>query len=94
MKCSSFLLKINLFLLVSLVLNPGDFSNEIYISFDEGLEVRSVFLDISEAFDKVCHDGIIFKLTQNDILGNLLNLLRNFLNDRKQRVVLNGKFST
>ena len=39
------------------------------------------------------HDGIIFKLTQNDISGNLLNLLRDFLNERKQRVVLNGQFS-
>ena len=40
------------------------------------------------------HDGIIFKLTQNDISGNLLNLLHHFLNKRKQRVVLNGQFST
>ena len=40
------------------------------------------------------HDGIIFKLTQNGISGNLLNLLRGFLNERKQRVVLNGQFST
>ena len=40
------------------------------------------------------HDGIIFKQTQNDISGNLLNLLRHFLNKRKQRVVLNGQFST
>ena len=68
--------------------------DEIYSSLDEGLEVRSVFLDISKAFDKVWHDGIILKLTQNDISGNLLNLLRDFLNDRKQRVVLNGQFST
>ena len=81
---------------------PGDscinqllsITHEIYSSFDEGLEVRSVFLDISKAFDKVWHDGIIFKLTQNGISGNLLNLLRNFLHDRKQRVVLNGQFST
>ena len=42
-------------------------THEIYSSFDEGLEVRSVFLDISKAFDKVRHDGIIFKLTQNGI---------------------------
>ena len=28
-------------------------------------EVRGVFLDILKAFDKVWHDGIIFKLTQN-----------------------------
>ena len=40
---------------------PGDFcinqllsiTHEIYKSFDDGLEVRSVFLDISKAFDKV-----------------------------------------
>ena len=76
---------------------PGDscvnqllsITHEIYKSFDEGLEVRSVFLDISKAFDKVWHDGIIYKLTRNGITGNLLNLLRDFLSDRKQRVVLN-----
>ena len=69
-------------------------THEIYSSFDEGLEVRSIFLDIAKAFDKVWHDGIIFKLTQNGISGNLLNLLRDFLNERKQRVILNGQFST
>ena len=34
----------------------------IYSSFDEGLKVRSVFLDILKAFGKVWHDGIISKL--------------------------------
>ena len=80
---------------------PGDscinqllsITHEIYSYFDEGLEVRSGFLAISKAFDKMWHDGIIFKLTQNSISGNLLNLLRDFLNDRKQGVVLNGQFS-
>ena len=62
---------------------------ETYSSFDEGLEVRSVFLDISKAFGKVWHDGIIFKLTQHGISGNLLNLLRYFLHERNQQVVLN-----
>ena len=37
-------------------------THEIYSSFDDGFEVRSVFLDISKAFDKVWHEGIIFKL--------------------------------
>ena len=67
---------------------------EIYKAFDVGLKVRSIFLDISKAFDKVWHDGINYKLTQNGILGNLLNLLEDFLKERKQCVVLNGKVST
>ena len=37
---------------------------------------------------------MIFKLEQNDIFGDLLNILIDFItNDRKQRVVLNGQFS-
>ena len=64
--------------------------HEICQSFNEGFDVRSVFLDISKAFDKVWQDGIIFKLKQNGISGNLLNLLSNFLRNRKQGVVLNG----
>ena len=67
---------------------------EIHKSFEVGLEVRSVFLDISKAFDKVWHDGIIYKLTQNGISGNLLNLLGDFLKEIKQCVVLNGQVST
>ena len=69
-------------------------THEIYKSFDDGLEVRSVFLDISKAFDKVWDEGVIFKLKQNGISGDLLNILTDFLSNRKQRVVLNGQVST
>ena len=80
---------------------PGDsyinqlfaITHEIYKSFDDGFEVRGVFLDISKAFDKVWHEGLIFKLKQNGISGNLLNLLCDFLRNRKQRVLLNGQVS-
>ena len=76
---------------------PGDscinqllaITHEIYKSFDDGFEVRGVFLDISKAFDKVWHEGLIFKLKQNGISGNLLNLLCDFLRNRKQKVLLN-----
>ena len=84
---------------------PGDscvnqllaITHEIYKSFDKGFEVRGVFLDIldiSKAFDKVWHEGLLLKLNQNGISGNLLKLLRDFLSHRKQGVVLNGQHSS
>ena len=57
---------------------------------DEGYEIWGVFLDISKTFDKVLHEGLIFKLKQNGISSNLLNIFEDFLRTRKQRVVLNG----
>ena len=56
--------------------------------------MRGVFLDISKSFDKVWHKGLIYKLKQNGISGKLLNLIIDFLSNRKQRVVLNGKYSS
>ena len=66
--------------------------DEINQAFDstKSFEVRTVFLDISTAFDKVWHDGLIFKLEQNGISGNLQDY---YLSNRKQRVVLNGSYS-
>ena len=79
---------------------PGDsctnqlisITHEIYQSFDDGFEVRGVFLDISKAFDKVWHNGLIYKLKQNGVAGDLLDTLTNFLKERKQRVILNGQY--
>ena len=43
------------------VLHWSTFINNIYKSFDDGYEVRGVFLDISKALDKAWHDsGFIF----------------------------------
>ena len=39
-----------------------------------------LFLDISKAFNKVWHKGLIYKLKQNGILGNILNIIIDFLN--------------
>ena len=66
--------------------------HEIHTAFDHRncLEVWSVFLEMSKALDKIWQDGLIFKLKQNGVEGKLLNLLQNYLTDRKQRVVLNG----
>ena len=63
-------------------------------AFAKALEVRGIFRDISKAFDKVWHDGLIFKLRQNGIRGDIINILQDFLRNRKQRVVLNGQCSS
>ena len=39
------------------------------------------------------YEGVIFKLSQNEISWNLLKVLTNFLKNRKQRVTLNGQTS-
>ena len=65
-------------------------THDIYQSFDDGLETRATFPDIPKAFDKVWHQDLLFKLKQNRISGNLLNIIPDFLYQRKQRVVLNG----
>ena len=69
--------------------------HKIYSDFDEypSIEVRSNFLDISKAFDKVWHERLIFKLETFGISGNLLKLFQIFLCDRQQRVVLNRQYS-
>ena len=69
--------------------------NSIYADFDHNpsLEVWGNFLDNSKAFDKVWHEGLPYKLESIGISGNLLNLFRSFLNDRCQRVVINGPHS-
>ena len=69
-------------------------THDLYQSLDDGLETRGVFFDISKAFDKVWHDGLLFKLKQNGLSGNLSNVITDFLYQRKQRVVLNGQHSS
>ena len=52
-----------------------------------------VFCDISKAFDRVWHKGLLFKLDQNGFDGNFLHWLASYLADRKQCVVLNSSLS-
>ena len=83
---------------------PGDscvtqllsITHEIYKSFDcnPPCDIRGTFLDISKAFDKVWHKGLIFKLKSYGVAGSLLKLKENYLTGRQQRVVLNGQTSS
>ena len=72
-----------------------DITCNIFSAFDANpsLEVSGVFLDLSKAFNRVWHDGLLYKLKSNGIDSNLFKLIKLFLNNRCQRVVLNGQSS-
>ena len=62
-------------------------------ALDDKKDVQLVFCDIKKAFDKVWHQGIIFKLKQLGITGNLLGWFEDYLNGRLQRVGIKGQNS-
>ena len=65
-------------------------THELCKSFDDGY----VILDISTAFDNVWYQVLHYKLRQNGISGELLNTLTDYLDNRTQRVILNGQYSS
>jgi hypothetical protein len=81
---------------------PGDSTiNQLvllYNSFAEALDkkkdIHIVFCDISKAFDKVWHTGLIYKLRKIGIDGKLLTWFKDYLSNRKQKVVINGQSSS
>ena len=50
-------------------------------------------LDISKAFHKVWHAGLLHKLNYYGISGQIFGLISSFLSNRRLRVVLDGKSS-
>ena len=69
-------------------------THSIYPTFETNpsLKVLSVFLNLSKVFDKVWHEGLLYK--NNGINGNALQLKESFLHNRRHRVVLNNQYSS
>ena len=67
--------------------------HKIYKALEKGREVRAVFLDISKAFDRVWHRGLLAKLKSLGVNGPMLIWFESYLSDRKQRVVIDGECS-
>jgi hypothetical protein len=65
-------------------------TNDILESFEKGQEMIAMFMGMSKAFDKVWHRGILVKLENNGIKGNLLKWFSSDLSGRSQCVVFNG----
>ena len=68
-------------------------SDRIARAFNRSGATRAVALDISKAFDRVWHAGLLHKLKSYGISGPIFDLISSFLSNRRLRVVLDGKSS-
>ena len=59
----------------------------------KGNHTRLIALDISKAFDKVWHKGLLHKLSSYGICGNIHAIIKSFLSGRSLKVVVNGQSS-
>ena len=65
-----------------------------YSPFDDGIEIRRAFLDLSKAFDEGWHEVLLYKLEQNGISGDVLKVVADFFYRREQRAVLSSIHSS
>ena len=68
-------------------------SDRVFRAFNRSGPTRAVALDISKAFDRVWHVGLLQKLKSYGVSGQIFGLISSFLNNRQIRVVMAGKFS-
>ena len=68
-------------------------SDRITRAFNRSGATRAVALDISKAFDRVWHAGLLHKLKSYRISGQTFGLISSFLSNRRLRVLLDGKSS-
>ena len=73
--------------------NLVEFFNEATKWYDAGRSFDVIYLDFSKAFDVICHERIIVKLEAVGVEGKIIEWIRNWLKDRRQRVVVEGKYS-
>ena len=70
-----------------------EFMHELHQSMQKNTQVDAVVMDFSKAFDKVAHNRLIYKLDFYGIRGQTLAWIKDFLSNRKQRVLIGGESS-
>ena len=68
-------------------------SDRVPRAFNRSGATQAVARDISKAFDRVWHAGLLYKLKSYGISGQIFGVISSFLSNRQLRVVLDGKFS-
>lgn len=67
--------------------------NDFVRHYDSNTTTQAVFFDISKAFDRVWHRGLIHKMEAVGVRGKLLEWLHDYLSSRFQTVVIKGEMS-
>ena len=62
-------------------------------ALENKFNIDVVYLDFAKAFDKVDHNILLKKIYNFGIRGNIHNWLKNFLSNRYQQVMVDGKLS-
>ena len=62
-----------------------ELNNKFCTAVSQNKEIRIIFLDISKAFDRVWHKGL---------MALCFSEFEDYLQDRVQRVIINGQFSS
>lgn len=67
-----------------------DLLQPVLTSMDERNNICALFMDLTKAFDFVNHNILLNKLESHGIRGNSLDLIKSYLSNRKQSVILSG----
>ena len=70
------------------------FLEEITKWLDKGSPVDIIYLDFQKAFDKVLHQRLLLKLKVHGIRDGIIDWIEQWLTDRRQRVVVDGRLQT
>ena len=65
-------------------------TNTIYQNLNEGKDTAMVFLDASKAFDRIWHEGLLWKLENIGMCEPMCHWFKSYLNNRKICTVING----
>ena len=68
-------------------------AQEVENGFQEKKKTLAVFFDLTQAFDRVWKEGLLFKLLQKGIGGRLFSWIKNLLIHRTARVIVDGEAS-
>ena len=67
--------------------------DELSKNMQMGKQTDFILLGFSKALDKVAHEKLLLKPHHYDIIGDSLKWFKDFLDNRKQAIVINGENS-